>query len=332
MGYVEVVTREQSLRNHPSQTESSPELRPGVDSDALVQHLLAVMAGSEQGFALFDADDRLVFANTQFRRWLGVDAGAFPTWTELVRSGWERGEGTSVETQDFECWLVSARSRRGKLPYRTIETHLETGDWVLTAETTDANGYMLCVVTDVSALSTDRRMLRQERDAAHRAAWTDELTGISNRRYIREQCEQRLGPHKTEDIAIAILDLDHFKAVNDTWGHDVGDVVLKHFAVALQQHASRDDLVGRLGGEEFVVVYFRQIEDDALQMLEGLRQHLESIQPLAEVPTLRYSFSAGVALAGPGESLGQILKRADQALYTAKASGRNRSHFEASMP
>jgi diguanylate cyclase (GGDEF)-like protein len=235
-----------------------------------------------------------------------------------------REKGTQVVTDDFEHWLRSAQLRRGKLPFRTIETSLMDGRWVMTTETTAPNGWMLCVITDISELGRDWRVLRQERDQARKAAFSDELTGLSNRRYLLENLRRKLGPHKASAAAVVLLDLDHFKQVNDVHGHEVGDVVLKHFAGLLQAEVGRQELAGRLGGEEFLLVL--DIGDTSLlrARVDRLLERVRQSSPAYQGGVLRYTCSAGVAQALPGESEAQLIRRADAALYQAKQQGRDR--------
>ncbi|MCZ7449937.1 diguanylate cyclase [Agrobacterium rhizogenes] len=288
------------------------------------RQLMHLLEASQQGYALFDGEDRLRFANAAFRTALDVPDDGFPSWLELMRNGYRASTGTAIETTDFELWLRSAKTRRGKLPFRTIETSLNDGRWILTTETTLPGGWMLCVVTDVSELGVELRDLRQERDRALKSALSDELTGLGNRRYVMDSLNQMLGPNKAQALAITIIDIDHFKAVNDRFGHACGDMVLKDFAARLSATASRDDLVGRIGGEEFLLVLGGSRMLGVEAVMQGLLSSLTWASPLGDMPDFRYSCSAGIAFANPGESASDVLRRADTALYEAKNTGRNR--------
>ncbi|MBP2507178.1 diguanylate cyclase (GGDEF)-like protein [Agrobacterium tumefaciens] len=294
------------------------------DADSFNRHLMDLMEASQQGYALFDGGDELRFANTAFRTALGLGPDEFPTWVELMRSGYRNSAGTAIETSDFELWLRSARTRRGKLPFRTIETGLNDGRWMLTTETTLPGGWMLCVVTDISELGVELRDLRQERDRALKSALSDELTGLGNRRYVMDILNHRLGPNKAEALAVIIIDIDHFKSVNDRFGHACGDLVLKDFAARLSAAVARDDLVGRIGGEEFLLVFGGSRMLSAEIIMQKLLLSLTAASPLSDVPDFRYSCSAGIAFANPVESASDVLRRADTALYEAKNTGRNR--------
>jgi diguanylate cyclase (GGDEF)-like protein len=309
--------------SHSPQAASTAAAAPAPSPD-LLPHLLALMNASHQAFALFDDTDTLRHANPVFRHLLGLLPDEYPSWAQVMRLGRARGAGTQVSADDFERWLASALSRRGKLPYRTIESQLENGGWYLTCETTLPDGWMLNVLTDISELAVDHRRLRHQRDMARSASYTDELTGLSNRRYLMEQLQARLGEHKASQLTLVLLDLDRFKSINDTHGHDTGDVVLRHFAGLLQAHTRRDDLSGRMGGEEFLLVIRDATTEQSLGQVQALLQAVRTSVPLADLPGLGVTVSAGLAPARPGDTVRQLLSRADEALYAAKAAGRDR--------
>jgi diguanylate cyclase (GGDEF)-like protein len=143
------------------------------------------------------------------------------------------------------------------------------------------------------------------------ASMRDALTGIGNRR----QADQSLGRVGPGD-AVAILDLDHFKAVNDRYGHPAGDRVLSTLATFLERFLREGDSVARYGGEEFVLI-LRGVDDKAQAAFERIAEDWRASGPVT-------TFSAGVAVHRPGRSPSATLTFADQALYEAKAAGRNR--------
>jgi diguanylate cyclase (GGDEF)-like protein len=127
-------------------------------------------------------------------------------------------------------------------------------------------------------------------------------------------------------MALVLIDLDHFKRVNDTYGHQVGDQVLQAFAQAAQSALRETDIIGRWGGEEFVVLLPDTFPADrAMIAVERIQAILADAQLCPGVPSLRVSFSAGVAVPRTGESLDAMLERADRALYAAKEQGRRRA-------
>ncbi len=178
-----------------------------------------------------------------------------------------------------------------------------------------------------------RRQLQQQeeqriRDILEQQASIDSLTGISNRRHFYERGEievKRALRHSTT-LAALMLDADHFKKVNDTYGHDVGDRVLKEFASIMRQTLREVDVFARIGGEEFAVLLPNTDDSKALDVAERLRLKLEQCElPLPEGGNIRFTVSIGLAMLAPAEQrLDSLLKKADTALYQAKQQGRNR--------
>lgn len=155
-------------------------------------------------------------------------------------------------------------------------------------------------------------------------ATRDELTGLSNRRRMIEMLGDEIKRERRRDepLSIALLDLDHFKRVNDTHGHQAGDEVLRGFAQAATASLREMDTLARWGGEEFLLLCPGSTAEQAAIGLTRLRSRLAD-QPL--LPGLSVTFSAGTAQYRPGESIEQTVERADQALYQAKEHGRNRT-------
>jgi diguanylate cyclase (GGDEF)-like protein len=175
--------------------------------------------------------------------------------------------------------------------------------------------------------------LRDQKDAAELAARTDSLTGVASRRAFSEAAEaemQRALRYRSE-LSLLMMDLDHFKVVNDTHGHVTGDAVLVSFAQTVQQLVRKVDLVARLGGEEFVVLLPNITADQATALAERIREAVYNSHLLVDGQPLQFSVSIGVAQFDRRElSLTGWLARADAALYQAKAQGRNRVVLEMS--
>ena len=172
-------------------------------------------------------------------------------------------------------------------------------------------------------------ILRRRVDRGMELSVIDQLTGLYNRRYMETQLDQWM--HRAvmggKPVSVMIADIDHFKQVNDTWGHDAGDRVLKEFSDRLKMHVRPLDIVCRHGGEEFVVVMPETDGDIACTVAERIRGAIASETFEVEgVPTsLQITVSVGVAaLDGSRDSADDFLKRADEALYQAKSDGRNR--------
>lgn len=174
--------------------------------------------------------------------------------------------------------------------------------------------------------------LRQEQ-LARTSAWaerletlahTDHLTGLANRRSVEEALGRAVARSERSGspLAVLLVDLDRFKAVNDTLGHDAGDRVLEGVAAVLRRTLRKADLAGRFGGEEFVVLAADTDRLGALALAERILERLRRAELLSDRTV---TASAGVALHRPGEPSDELLKRADDALYRAKAAGRDRA-------
>lgn len=286
--------------------------------------LLPLLEATACPMALYDAEDRLHWANAAFLTMFGATLAGRPSWAELIQAGIRQGVGTRIETDDLDAWLQATGSRRGKVPYRQFEVDLVDGRWVLMTETVDRHGWMLCIAADVTDMGSDHRALRIARDLAQRAALIDGLTGIGNRSFVLGQLNEALRSNRPLPW-VALLDLDHFKSINDRFGHAAGDAVLKHFAGRLQEQLRRADACGRIGGEEFLIVLHDVDQAGAQEALQRLLNQVRTAHPpLATENDLRYTFSAGLTQAHPGERPEEVMARADLALYEAKRSGRDR--------
>lgn len=290
----------------------------------LAETLLNLQEDSQLLVALFDAQDVLRHANRAFRQAYGVAPDGQLSWVDMMRANHARGQGAVIEAEDIEAWLASVISRRGKLPYRAFEVDLSDGRWIWMTETTQLQGWMLCVASDITSLRQDSRSLRQAHAKALAAAQTDPLTGLSNRRHGMQLLQNALVHSETWPLCVASLDLDHFKQVNDRLGHAAGDQVICDFARQLQASIRREDGCARMGGEEFLLILPAAGIGQAGAILERLLARVRRARPLAEQPERGYTCSVGLAQAIWGESAEALLRRADAALYAAKAAGRDR--------
>ena len=158
------------------------------------------------------------------------------------------------------------------------------------------------------------------------AALVDPLTGVANRRAFAEQAVQSLSDSQRDDLPLSLVffDLDHFKSINDNHGHAVGDRVLRRFADVARSYLRPDDVIGRLGGEEFAVILPRISPGAAYVVADRIRVAFnESCRSIDEL-SLNLSVSAGIAAAHVWSTFDTIMQAGDEALYRAKSRGRNR--------
>ncbi|WP_214626079.1 sensor domain-containing diguanylate cyclase [Paenibacillus agaridevorans] len=153
-------------------------------------------------------------------------------------------------------------------------------------------------------------------------ATTDPLTGLRNRRYFQDHLTTLLAKHQNsgQPLSMLIIDIDHFKNINDTYGHPIGDIVLAKLAELLQSMSRETDIIARFGGEEFVAILPETGKEQAVDIAEALCR-ATAATPMDDY---RITISLGVATAEIGETNGTLVKKADTALYASKSGGRNR--------
>lgn len=264
----------------------------------------------------------------------------------LIRS-WNRGaenitgySEAEMLGQPFHCLFTDA-SQREALPQRTLQfarANRHHKDEQLRRRKSGEELIALCTLDAVRADSgelasfvevfTDITEIKRREAALYQRATRDALTGLINRGHFNEMAAQELERARrfAEPLSVALLDLDHFKRVNDTYGHEAGDTTLAHFARICQEFARKIDIVARLGGEEFVMVLPRANKEPAFEILQRLRLRLmESRITSASGTTFGVTVSIGLAALRPHTSdLRELLRNADAALYKAKREGRNR--------
>jgi diguanylate cyclase (GGDEF)-like protein/PAS domain S-box-containing protein len=200
--------------------------------------------------------------------------------------------------------------------------------WVRGAPIRDSSG---AIVGAVEVFSDDSvvRAARARVDELEKLAQTDTLTGLGNRRYLEKQLDFRLFEWERDGTAFGVLfvDIDLFKKVNDTYGHDAGDEVLSMVARTLSHGIRGEDVVARYGGEEFVVVLNADTQILA-EAAERLRSLVAASRLVITHQPIEVTISLGGTVVAPGDDIEGILRRADLALYGAKKSGRNQYQFQ----
>lgn len=247
----------------------------------------------------------------------------------------------SVTAKGFDGFRVIARMRSGEatrhLPILAI---VESDDRARTVRALElgAHDVISRPIDEEELIARARTLMRRKRyvdalrqrlDQSLELAITDQLTNLYNRRFVNTQLTPLVQRAQCggDPVSIMTIDIDHFKTCNDTYGHDVGDMVLREFSVRLASNVRPSDYACRLGGEEFVVIMPRTTGDIACLAAERLRRHIcaapFSVPGLA-IP-LDITVSIGVASSeNADETPESLLKRADEALYEAKHAGRNR--------
>lgn len=300
--------------------------------DSIHENFVDLVEHSNVLIALYDETDRLRLANEAFRRAFHLSPDETPSWVEIMRRNHAAFKGTPIRSADLEAWLTSTQSRRGKMPFRAYETDLVDGRWLWMTETVRPNGWMLCIASEITDLRREERLLRQDLDLAMRAAQTDDLTSTANRRFIFGRLDALINAAALvpdSALSVCLFDIDLFKSINDRFGHQGGDMVLRHFANLVQGVIRRTDCFGRIGGEEFMLVMPGSPAESSLVFVEHLLAEARAAHPLPDRPAVTYTCSAGIATYQPGDIAADLYSRADHALYRAKVEGRDRVRLSA---
>ena len=299
-----------------------------IEPRALAQHFLRLLVNRENFATLIGIEDQKIRARSpepQADAW-DTPITSSPLWENLAKAPEGSYRGISIHDQ------VERRvtyQRVGDLPLvmvtgfsnRDVQSRVARQMQPITV----AAGATLIVII---LLATTLSYIYRQREEMRKQATTDALTGLHNRRYLLEHGDieiaraQRYG----NPLSIILLDIDHFKSINDSWGHPTGDRVLTALADTLAALVRGQDIVGRLGGEEFLVILPETDLVGSESLAERIRSCIEECAATqAEDGSLvRFNVSIGIASLIVGEkTFAELFYRADQALYKAKASGRN---------
>lgn len=296
----------------------------------------AVMEGIEEGVVLLDDKGRISTVNTAalrlfsteaaIREWIWGTGNVGPAGAAAASAaGAEAAPGASRAARLHPVMetLLDLRSRRGiEMPARTAEG-IER--WLSVSVRALAAGDTLEVVGAVCSFS-DITARRSQRDELERQATIDPLTGAFNRRYLERRllAEASRARRSRLPLALAVADLDHFKGVNDRYGHAAGDAALRAFVAVLMQTLRTEDVVARVGGDEFCMLFPGTTAQAAATALERCLRGLRGMDIDAEGVRFRISGTFGVAQLAPEQGPEAAMARADEALYRAKAAGRGR--------
>lgn len=276
----------------------------------------AFIDATEALICIIGPDCRILFANPALQRFTGRDPDRLigqrfwevyvvPEHVELAQDAIARAIATGRAHPQEADWLTGEGVRRRVAMRNTVLT--------------DEAGRPSAVATVGIDVTADR-----EREALlHRRAQTDLLTGIPNRAALFDALHRRLDVETGPDVGVLFCDLDRFKAVNDEYGHAVGDRVLVEVARRLSELASPGDLVARFGGDEFVLL--RPGADEPGLVALARRVATTVVAPFGGLPDQPVGVSVGVAVGRPGESPDAVIARADLAMYGAKSHHRRRT-------
>ena len=316
----------EATRPTPDTAEASPWRILLVD-DEPTQRLIMARLLKRAGYQVETAGNG--------REALGkLDAGDF----QLMITDWEMPEMDGIAL----CSALRASQNKGYI-YTILLTARDAIEHVVTGLQAGADDYLTKPVIEpelIARLSTGKRIVTLERslrtanEENRRLSITDPLTGAYNRRYLMEQLPREIerAARYNRQLALIMCDVDHFKKINDTHGHLIGDEVLRWFVAQLQSGVRASDWVARYGGEEFIIVLPETNVDSAASAAEHLRARLVQ-EPFAAAEA-RFPVSASFGVAGwadvvpAGSSFDALIAKSDAGVYASKAGGRNRVSVE----
>ena len=229
---------------------------------------------------------------------------------------WQPYKGLAQKAGLAACWSEPIISSTGKVLGTFAIYHKKP------ASPNSSDIERITFAANLAAIAIENRNARKELE--HRA-YSDYLTGLANRRYFIEQAELELSRHNrySTELSLIMLDIDFFKKINDTYGHNVGDLVLQRIADVSRTILRDVDIIGRIGGEEFAILLPETNLEDTIKVAERLRVEISNASVVLEQEVVNFTSSFGVVSANKS-NIDKLLIKADKALYKAKDSGRNR--------
>jgi diguanylate cyclase (GGDEF)-like protein/PAS domain S-box-containing protein len=294
-----------------------------------------------QGLTVTDSNGRFEFVNPAYARLFGYEP------IDLIGK-----EPKDVTALDDRMTLEMQRKHRMVGNTTTYESRLRRADGsiahvLITGVPRGSEGQYegsIAVITDLTEQKRIEEELRQAKDLLELAnlkleqsllreqelSHTDDLTGVNNRRHLFElaELEFAVAVRYKRPLAVMLFDIDHFKKVNDTFGHAVGDEVLKHITQIARSELRKADVIGRYGGEEFIILLPMTNSQQAYLLAERIRTKVKKLRTTSENGEVSTSLSIGIVEMTPAlhsETVGDMFHRADQAMYRAKEAGRNRT-------
>lgn len=304
-----------------------------IELDERQRVLSFAMAQMSDGVAMFDRTGRLLFCNACYRQLFPLTSDVRVPGAQirdiLATAVARREQQVGASTAEIVAWIneIAASLHRDS----EEEVHLFDGTWLRVSTRPSPDGVSMVVVSDITRLKHTELELLDVTERLREEATTDPLTGLVNRRALDQRLEVEVARSLRADspISLILLDIDHFKAYNDTYGHLAGDACLRTVSQCLGDVFRRPaDLVARYGGEEFLLVLPEIDADTAYRLATEYRTLLKAMNLPHEASQFGHvTVSLGIASYAPGETdrnAADLIGRADEALYAAKTAGRDR--------
>ena len=313
---------------HPLLAKVAQQAQRLESSEQELRLAASVFRNAQEAIAITTPDHRIIDANPAFLNHLGYSHQRLQDRPMARLLAWH--PDSQERLRHGQRQLAREGAWQGEVRYRRAN-----GDTLVALQTIsavrDADGETIRYIHIFNDISEQKAAEEQVR---HQALH-DELTGLPNRTLLEQRLERALGQARQggNQLAVLFLDLDHFKEVNDTLGHQAGDALLQAVAERLQTALRADDTLSRLGGDEFVIVLHAiHASDNAAKVANNVVDALMAPFTIEETP-VTIGVSVGIALyPGDGQSADGLIQAADKAMYRAKAAGRNTWRFHANTP
>ena len=299
------------------------------NSENLVAIFSEMLERSLNPVCVLNQEYQYIYCNSEMANLIGLPIEQILSRTpaQVLRQAHEEHKGIAVDQGDFKTWMSIKECRLRNLEESEFFTHTVDDKHYKMNRIRLSSGEHVIVGTDITDLKHTQVELEQALSELDTLAHTCDLTDIPNRRHFMLKVEEefRRAKRYRSEFSIVLADIDYFKRINDTHGHDIGDKALKHFAALIANAIRTTDMLGRIGGEEFAILMPNTDLADASIFANRLRQKIEKSPFLLDNGQhLSMTASFGVSeyrKTDQEESL--MFSRADKRLYKAKASGRN---------
>ncbi|CAM4412279.1 sensor domain-containing diguanylate cyclase [Shewanella livingstonensis] len=279
---------------------------------------------------VINSDKEVIYCNQHYASIFGVtrEQAIGRKASDLLRHAWETKQGVVINTNDFEQWLSNVHSLHTEKALNQYETDLLDGRWFKMTRINLDSGNIIIMGVDITLLKQAQKSLEDAHQHIESLVNTDQLTGVHNRRSYNQLAKQECARaiRFNQQLSLLVIDIDYFKVINDNFGHEGGDSILKQFAQICSDLLRQSDSLSRIGGEEFTIILPMTDSEGAMIIAERVREHIAkySFHTTKTNNNINVTVSIGVSSLTAGDKVIQdLFSRADMAMYGAKRGGRN---------
>ncbi|QDE29642.1 sensor domain-containing diguanylate cyclase [Shewanella polaris] len=301
--------------------------RPPVNLESI---LLEGIEVTPNCLGVINSDKEVIYCNQHYASIFGAtkEQAIGKKSSDLLRHAWEAKQGVVINTNDFEQWLDNLHKLHTEKALNQYETDLLDGRWFKMTRINLDSGNIIIMGVDITLLKQAQKSLENAHQHIESLVNTDQLTGVHNRRSYNQLAKQECARAIRFDqpLSLLVIDIDYFKVINDNFGHDGGDSILKQFSQICTDLLRQSDSLYRIGGEEFTIILPMTDDEGAMIIAERVRDHIAkySFHTTQTNKNINVTVSIGVSSLSAGDNVIQdLFSRADKAMYCAKRGGRN---------